>query len=233
MKIALNNTHNRKKKNAIPVINQEQIVRVALNLLDEVGFDGITMRGLAARLGIKAASLYWHVHNKQELLGLLADEICAPMREPDSNLPWQEQLEFLGNEYRNTLLLHRDAAKVIASKGVPSGPSILRLTEIILATLLNAGFSKQDAVYAGFLLNEYVTMFVLGETQYEHIDESDETKSPPLSFQDWVKSLPSNKYPAIITLADYLEKPDANERFRFGMEILKKGLEFYLLAKEK
>ncbi len=62
-----------------------------MSLLDEAGFDGLTMRGLAQKLGIKAASLYWHVRDKQELLGLLAEEICAPMREPDHALPWLDQ----------------------------------------------------------------------------------------------------------------------------------------------
>ncbi len=114
MKITPHKVFNHKKKS--DPLTQTQILQAALNLLDEVGFDGITMRALAAKLGIKAASLYWHVRNKQELLILLADEICAPIREPDASLSWQEQLEFLGNEYRNTLLLHRDAAKVLSEQ---------------------------------------------------------------------------------------------------------------------
>ena len=58
------------KKQAEPALNQRQIVQAALGLLDEVGFDGLTMRSLANKLGVKAASLYWHVRNKQELLSL-------------------------------------------------------------------------------------------------------------------------------------------------------------------
>ena len=95
-----------------PALDQRQIVQAALGLLDEVGFDGLTMRSLAKKLGIKAASLYWHVRDKQDLLSLLAEEICAPMREPDRTLPWFSQLEVLGNEYRRVLLAHRDAARV-------------------------------------------------------------------------------------------------------------------------
>ena len=55
-----------------PALNQRQIVQAALDLLDEVGFDGLTMRSLASKLGIQAASLYWHLRSKQELLSLLA-----------------------------------------------------------------------------------------------------------------------------------------------------------------
>jgi hypothetical protein len=75
------------------------------------------MRSLAQKLGIKAASLYWPVRNRQELLSLPADEICRPMREPDRALPWRRQLEAPGHEYRRVLPAHRDEARVPARTG--------------------------------------------------------------------------------------------------------------------
>src|ERR1700760_3630975 len=53
-------------------VTRERIVAVALELLDEGGLDGLTLRRLADRLGIRAPTLYWHVRNKRELLDLLA-----------------------------------------------------------------------------------------------------------------------------------------------------------------
>src|SRR5436853_7173193 len=82
-----------------PALHQSQIVQAALGLLDEVGFDGLTMRNLAKKLGVQAASLYWHVRNKQDLLSLVAEEICAPMREPDRKPSWHTQLEAMPNDY--------------------------------------------------------------------------------------------------------------------------------------
>src|SRR5262245_34029368 len=52
-------------------LDQAQVVRAALALLDEVGLDELTMRRLAERLGVKAAALYRHVRGKDELLALL------------------------------------------------------------------------------------------------------------------------------------------------------------------
>ena len=46
-------------------IQREAVVARALDLLDEVGIEGLTMRRLADAMGIKAASLYWHFSNKQ------------------------------------------------------------------------------------------------------------------------------------------------------------------------
>ena len=211
-------------------LDQRQIVQAALSLLDEVGFDGLTMRSLAKKLGIQAASLYWHVRNKQELLSLLAEEICAPMREPDRTRSWQEQVEDLGYEYRRVLLAHRDAARVLASSGGPSGPNRLRLTEIGLRTLLDAGFSYKAAAYAGFLLNDFVVMFVLEETQYVAAEVEDASENS--SSQNWIAALPPNDYPSVIALADYLIEADVNERFRFGIEVLRNGLESRLARRK-
>src|SRR5215467_9533486 len=73
-------------------LDQAQVVHAALELLDEVGMDELTMRRLAERLDVKAASLYRHVRNKDELLVLLADEIAGeiPLIEPRGT--WKEQL---------------------------------------------------------------------------------------------------------------------------------------------
>jgi AcrR family transcriptional regulator len=52
-----------------------QIVDAAEDLLEEQGPDGLTMRTLAARLGIQAPSLYKHVAGKDELEVLLIAQI--------------------------------------------------------------------------------------------------------------------------------------------------------------
>lgn len=44
----------------------------ALELLDETGLDGLTMRKVASALNVQAPALYWHVKNKQELLDVMA-----------------------------------------------------------------------------------------------------------------------------------------------------------------
>lgn len=217
-------TTNRRSK-VEPRLDRNQIVRAALDLLDTAGFDNLTMRNLAKRLGVKAASLYWHVHNKQDLLSLLADEICASMREPDRTLPWRRQLEELGHEYRRVLLTHRDAARVLAESGAPSGPHRLRLTEIQLRILLEAGFHRKDAAYAGFLLSDYVTMFVWDEMLHVNAEAEGGSENSASHIQSWIKSLSPHDYPSLIALADYLTTLDADERFRFGIEILENGLE--------
>src|SRR5262245_2554362 len=95
-------------------LDPEQIVRAALRLLDEVGLDELTMRRLAERLGVKAASLYRHVRDKDELLVLLGDEISGeiPLVRPSGT--WRQQLIKMAWNVRRGLLAHRDAARLLA-----------------------------------------------------------------------------------------------------------------------
>src|SRR5262249_31947220 len=54
-------------------LERDGVVRVALRLLDEWGLDGLSLRRLAAELGVKAPALYWYFESKQELLDEMAD----------------------------------------------------------------------------------------------------------------------------------------------------------------
>ncbi len=47
----------------------------------------LTMRSLAKKLGIQAASLYWHMRSKQDLLSLLAEESVRRCANPTGRCP--------------------------------------------------------------------------------------------------------------------------------------------------
>jgi len=49
-------------------LTRERLVEAALRLVNEEGLDGLSMRALADKLDVKAASLYWHVRDRSELL---------------------------------------------------------------------------------------------------------------------------------------------------------------------
>ena len=56
-------------------LSRAQLVSAALGLIDEEGLEALSMRGLADRLHVKAASLYWHVRDRRELVELLARSV--------------------------------------------------------------------------------------------------------------------------------------------------------------
>src|SRR5260370_6679762 len=60
-----------------PGVSRDQIVDVALEIVEAEGLDGLTMRRLAGKLGVAATAIYWHVGDKEVLLDALAERIAA------------------------------------------------------------------------------------------------------------------------------------------------------------
>lgn len=68
-------------------ITREQILATAMELLDQRGLPDLTMRKLAAELGIRPSALYWHFPDKQTLLARLADRIVGSAPQPPASGP--------------------------------------------------------------------------------------------------------------------------------------------------
>jgi TetR/AcrR family tetracycline transcriptional repressor len=150
---------------------REHIVGSALELLDDVGLDGLTMRTLAERMGVRAASLYWHIRDKEQLLGLLAEAIIGEVPEPALGLPWRTQMETFAAAYRRVLQSHRDAARIV-TMAQPVAP---RLYERLVRVLLAAGFDGRVAVDACHLVvGTYVPAAVVEETEVGALQEAEQ-----------------------------------------------------------
>jgi TetR/AcrR family tetracycline transcriptional repressor len=207
-------------------LDQAQIVQAALELLDRVGFDELTMRRLAARLGVKAAALYRHVRSKEELLGLLGDEISAGISLPRGDGDWREQLTEMAWNVRRGLLVHRDAARVLASTP-PGGPRRLRHVEAVLRVLRSTGLNDRDVVRAAYHLNNLVTEFVADEGRFAAYATAPGSSRRKIlaEARRQFKQLPTNEYPTIVALADRLADSDQDALFQFGIDMCLKGIQ--------
>src|SRR3954465_14337317 len=100
----------------VMAINPGVIARTGLELLGEVGLEGLTMRVVADRLGVRAPTLYWHVKNKQHLLdamaGVMFTESIDGLEAPRRDEPWRPWLAARARNLRRVLLRHRDGARV-------------------------------------------------------------------------------------------------------------------------
>jgi TetR/AcrR family tetracycline transcriptional repressor len=199
-------------------------------VLDAEGLEHLTMRRLAEQLGVRSASLYWHVRDKDQLLDLLADAICAELDPPPPSSDWRADLIALARAYRQVLHRHRDAAVVVAST-LPLGPQRLRLADTLLGRLLGAGCAPPVAAMAGLLFTDFVTNFVIEEGRAEHVARAfaaTSTRLPAEGFeaiQTWFAGLPADQYPSLVALASQLGGQDADERFEFGITTLLDGLD--------
>src|SRR5262249_17551284 len=209
------------------VLDQAQVVNAALALLDEVGLDELTMRRVAERLNVKAASLYRHVHNKEELLALLGDEISAEIPLPRADGNWRHQLTEAAWNVRRGLLAHRDAARVLASTP-PAGPRRLRHVEAVLRILRNAGLDDRDAARAAYHLNNLVTEFASDEGRfptYMATPPGPSRRKILAEVRRQFKSLPKDEYPTIVALADHLTEDAQDELFQFGIDMCLRGIQ--------
>ncbi|NUT39843.1 MAG: TetR family transcriptional regulator [Thermoactinospora sp.] len=141
---------------------RDSVVRAALELLDEVGLDGLSVRRLAAVLGVRNPALYWHFRNKQELLDEMSRALLAPgMGGPRDGETWQEWLTRRAVRYRRVLLSHRDGARLVA--GSNPGPGVARAFEEELRVLTGLGFTPGQALHTIATVSHYTTGFVLNE----------------------------------------------------------------------
>jgi TetR/AcrR family tetracycline transcriptional repressor len=217
-----------RKRRAAPrvALERDSIVDAALRVLDREGLDALTMRRVAEELGTGAGSLYWHVPSKEALLQLLidrvADELVLP--EPDP-ARWQEQIKELGHEMRALMRSHRDVARISLGR-VPLGPNTVRFAEWLLALLRGAGLPDRSAALAGDLLALYVGAFAYEES-LPFSSPSGEDASPDeivAMIRDYFASLPPDRFPNVVALADELVSGGPDERFEFGLHVLVQGL---------
>ena len=58
-------------------LTRERVLRTALAMVDKGGLEALSMRKLAAELGVEAMSLYNHVDNKDDVLDGILDAVLA------------------------------------------------------------------------------------------------------------------------------------------------------------
>jgi TetR/AcrR family transcriptional regulator, tetracycline repressor protein len=149
-----------------PSLTKTAIVQAALDLLDEVGMDGLTVRALAARLGVQAPALYWHVPSKQALLDEMATQtwrqIGEHMAALPAELPWRELMAEYALSVRRELLGRRDGAKAFSGATL-TDPAVIRRQETTLAHLTRQGFPLDDAVRGLLLVHDFAIGFCVEE----------------------------------------------------------------------
>jgi AcrR family transcriptional regulator len=94
-------------------LTRELLVQSALELIQEEGLDGLSMRGLADKLDVKAASLYWHVRDRRELVELLADSILATVPATHRPSGWRKAVLDAGAVLRNRVAAQKDADRIL------------------------------------------------------------------------------------------------------------------------
>lgn len=145
-------------------LTRDTVLRAALELLDEVGIDGLSTRRLAERLGVQSPTLYWHFRNKGELLDAMAEAIMLERHDASPPRPgeaWDAWLAGNARSFRHALLAYRDGARLHAG----TRPRALHFSSIErkVALLGDAGFTPDEAVDVMYAIGRFVVGWVLEE----------------------------------------------------------------------
>ncbi len=129
-------------------LTRERVVAEGLTVIAAVGAQALSMRALAARLGVVPGALYRHVRNKEQLYDLILDAVLAEVDcHVDPGQPWTAQIATLAHRLRSVLEDHPGVAALLKIRD-PLSPASLALAEAFLAPLLAAGLPGRDAAAA-------------------------------------------------------------------------------------
>ena len=145
-------------------LDKAAIVAAALDLLDEAGLDGLSTRRLAAVLGVKGPSLYWHFKTMGDLHAHMAEAVLAAHMPTADDLPgdWRTWLGAGARSLRRAALSRRDGARLlIASRRTGTSREITALAN--LARLEAAGFPRERAIAAFLAVSRYALGWTLAE----------------------------------------------------------------------
>jgi AcrR family transcriptional regulator len=145
-------------------LSRDRVLIEALHIADHEGVAAVTMRRVAAGLGVEAMALYRHVPGKEQLLDGLIERIVAEVEsaigDPQSGEDWDVALRRRCLTAREVMVRHRWAPGLIGSRTtIP--PDLYRYFEAVVATLINGGFGYHLAHQAIHALGS----IVLGFTQ--------------------------------------------------------------------
>jgi AcrR family transcriptional regulator len=211
---------------AKPPLSEDAVVDAALAILKSEGLGAVTMRRVAAALDTGAASLYVYVSGREGLLQAMLDRVTASIElEPPDPSRWRAQLHSLLERMHRALLDHPGIA-ALTVEDPPTTETVLRLTENLLGILFAGGIDPQDAAWACDVLVLLVTA-VAGEEDARRARSrnGDGDRSELVEeLRETFAGLPPDRFPLIAAHANEMVAGDAEERFRFAVDVVIDGV---------
>jgi AcrR family transcriptional regulator len=213
-----NNTPKRR-----PALTRARALQAAMDLADREGLAELSMRRLAAVLGVEAMSLYHHVPNKDAILSGMVDLVFEQIELPTPGGDWQTAMRRRMSSMRDVLVRHRWALRILESQRAP-GAITLAHHDAVLGCLRGAGFSIDLAAHAFAVLDSYVFGFVHTELTLP-MQSTEETHEVVASM---LASIPAGMFAHLVELARtrvLMPGYAYASEFPFGLELILDALE--------
>jgi AcrR family transcriptional regulator len=125
-------------------LSDTEIVRVAREMISEVGVDGLSMRRLSAKLGVALGATYHHVPTKHRLLVLVGQdlygELTADLLQVGGR--WDARLRAFMIEVAEVVSRHPGMANFLMANLDEVVPT--ELNGVVVGILTDAGFADES-----------------------------------------------------------------------------------------
>ncbi|MFI9204115.1 TetR/AcrR family transcriptional regulator [Streptomyces sp. NPDC053048] len=213
-------------------LTKEQIVRTAIELLDEEGLEGLNMRSLGKRLGSAPTAVYWHVQNKDNLVRLAGDHVWDEIELPDHEaVGWRAAAMSMALGLYAMLTRHSWLVPAFGTYFF-YGPGKARHDDHILAVYESAGFTGPEADRAAATVFTFVLGNALGTSANASLTRriAREGGDAAETFQDTMAKAAevARQFPRLrarieTPASGYTAAPE--QTFEFGLRALLDGLE--------
>lgn len=132
-----------------------QVVAAGVEVARESGFAELSMRKVAARLGVGAMSLYTYVEGKDKLVELMLDRVFAEVPVPPPGGTWRERLSRHARSLWELYLRHPWVLHT-SSWRRPLGPHVLDVEEAGLSALADTGLDERRVVQVLGVLDAFL-----------------------------------------------------------------------------
>lgn len=139
-----------------PRLTRAVIAQAALTIADAEGFEAVSMRRVAEKLGAGTMTLYHYVQTKAELVALMDDALMGEILLPDRVLPrgWRPALTAIARRTRDVFRRHPWA--LLSMQGASPGPNAARHFEQCLAALSRTSFDRRTKLELLALIDDFV-----------------------------------------------------------------------------
>lgn len=205
-----------------------RIVAAAIDIADAEGLAGLSMRRVAAELGVATMSLYRHVQDKDDLITHMLDSVFRASPLPATPPPgWRPRLELAGRLLWRSFKTHpwlAPALSVTRPQPIAGG---MAYTEWVLAALDGTGLTL-DAMFTTHLM-----LFNYARGTAVNVEaEAEAEASSGLSSREWMVSqvpalqavLATGRIPTFARIIDSQYDLDLDALFEFGLDCLLDGV---------
>ncbi|MEV0108262.1 GntR family transcriptional regulator [Nocardia sp. NPDC050799] len=161
--------------------HRKRLLRCAITIADTEGLDAVSMRRLAAELGVGPMSLYRFVANKDELLTRMADEVFGELDLPRPKLGgWRADLERIARLQWQLCRRHLWLPEVVSFTRPLLVPGMMAQTEWILRALEGLGLPPAIGMREALTLHALVLTAALSVSE-----EVEAVENTGVTLDDW------------------------------------------------